>query len=179
MRRYGPINKSVGALKLLLEGALMAKINELQVNGAKLRVDADEGRSLLSVLRDDLDLTGCKYGCGEGQCGACTVILDGKAIRSCITVVGECRGKQIATIEGLEQNGKLHPVQEAFLEAGAMQCGYCTTGMIMSGVALLKTNPAPSPAEIVRSLQGNICRCGTYSRIVQAVRQAAEKGASQ
>jgi aerobic-type carbon monoxide dehydrogenase small subunit (CoxS/CutS family) len=157
----------------------MAKINELLVNGAKLRVDADEGRSLLSVLRDDLDLTGCKYGCGEGQCGACTVILNGKAIRSCITAVGECQGKQIATIEGLEQNGKLHPVQEAFLEAGAMQCGYCTTGMIMSGVALLKTNPTPSPPEIVRSLQGNICRCGTYSRIVQAVRRAAEKGASQ
>jgi aerobic-type carbon monoxide dehydrogenase small subunit (CoxS/CutS family) len=157
----------------------MAKISELQVNGTKLRVDADEGRSLLSVLRDDLDLTGCKYGCGEGQCGACTVILDGKAIRSCITAVGDCQGKQIATVEGLEHDGKLHPLQEAFLDKGAMQCGYCTTGMIMSGVALLKANPDPSPPEIVRSLQGNICRCGTYARIVQAVRQAAEKGAGR
>jgi aerobic-type carbon monoxide dehydrogenase small subunit (CoxS/CutS family) len=145
----------------------------------KLRVDADEGRSLLSVLRDDLDLTGCKYGCGEGQCGACTVILDGKAIRSCITAVGDCEGKPIATIEGLEQDGRLHPLQEAFLDVGAMQCGYCTTGMIMSGVALLRSNPDPSPSEIARSLQGNICRCGTYSRIVRAVRQAAVKGSGR
>jgi aerobic-type carbon monoxide dehydrogenase small subunit (CoxS/CutS family) len=152
----------------------MAKITELDVNGTKLRVDADAERSLLGVLRDDLDLTGCKYGCGEGQCGACTVLLDGKAVRSCITPVGDCVGKQIATIEGLEHEGKLHPLQDAFLEAGAMQCGYCTPGMIMSGVALLRANPQPSPAEIVKSMQGNICRCGTYARIVQAVGKAAE-----
>src|SRR6476469_6587928 len=126
----------------------MANIQELQVNGARLPVDADEARSLLSVLRDDLDLTGCKYGCGEGQCGACTVLVDGKATRSCITAVGECAGKKISTIEGLEQNGKLHPLQEAFLDCGALQCGYCTTGMIMSGVALLADKPDPSPAEI-------------------------------
>jgi aerobic-type carbon monoxide dehydrogenase small subunit (CoxS/CutS family) len=157
----------------------MARVSELQVNGSKLRVDADEGRSLLSVLRDDLDLTGCKYGCGEGQCGACTVLLDGKAVRSCITSIGECQGKQVSTIEGLESGGNLHPLQEAFLSAGAMQCGYCTPGMIMSGVALLKANPHPSPAEISHGMQGNICRCGTYARIVQAVRQAAEKGASR
>src|SRR6201994_4198303 len=117
----------------------------LHINGADLHVNAPTGESLLAVLRNRLNLTGCKYGCGEGQCGACTVILDGKAIRSCITAVGECQGKQIATIEGLEHDGKLHPVQEAFRETGAMQCGYCTTGMIMSGVALLKTNPDPSP----------------------------------
>ena len=157
----------------------MAKISELAVNGAKRPIEADEARSLLSVLRDDLALTGCKYGCGEGQCGACTVLLDGKAIRSCITPVGDCQGKQIATIEGLEQDGKLHPLQEAFLETGAMQCGYCTAGMIMSGVSLLGANPNPSPTEIAHSMQGNICRCGTYSRIVQAVRQAAEKGGRQ
>ena len=157
----------------------MATIRELQVNGTKLRVDADGARSLLSVLRDDLDLTGCKYGCGEGQCGACTVNLDGKAIRSCITPVSDCQGKAITTIEGLEQNGRLHPLQEAFLNVGAMQCGYCTPGMIMCGVALLKANPDPSPPEVARSLQGNICRCGTYARIVQAVRQAAVKGGSR
>jgi len=157
----------------------MAKISELNVNGKPLRVDADDARSLLTVLRDDLDLTGCKYGCGEGQCGACTVLLDGKAIRSCITPVGDCQGKQLSTIEGLEADGKLHPLQEAFLNVGAMQCGYCTAGMIMSGVALLKANPHPSQPEISHSLQGNICRCGTYSRIVQAVRQAAETGGSR
>src|SRR6187200_3314475 len=112
--------------------------SKIDVNGREVKVNSDSGRSLLSVLRDDLDLTGCKYGCGEGQCGACTVILDGKAIRSCITAVGDCKGKQIATIEGLEQDSKLHPLQDAFLNVGAMQCGYCTTGMIMSGVALLK-----------------------------------------
>src|SRR6516165_6320672 len=115
----------------------MDKMAELQVNGSKHLLHVDPARSLLSVLRDDLDLSGSKYGCGEGRCGACTVVIDGKATRSCITSVGDCSGKQITTIEGLEQEGKLHPLQEAFLEVGAMQCGYCTPGMIMSGVALL------------------------------------------
>jgi aerobic-type carbon monoxide dehydrogenase small subunit (CoxS/CutS family) len=138
-------------------------------------VDASPERSLLSVLRDDLDLTGTKYGCGEGQCGACTVLLNGKATRSCITPVSEAAGKQITTIEGLEREGRLHPLQEAFLETGAMQCGYCTPGMILSGVALLKENPKPTEADIVHSLQGNICRCGTYPRIVAAVRMAAQR----
>jgi isoquinoline 1-oxidoreductase alpha subunit len=159
----------------------MADLAELHVNGVVRRVDADFERSLLSVLRDELDLTGAKYGCGEGRCGACTVLIDGKAARSCVTAVGDCEGKQITTIEGLERDGKLHPLQEAFLEAGAMQCGYCTCGMIMSGVALLARNADPAVAEIVRTMEGNICRCGTYARIVQAIRQAAgaAKGAAR
>ena len=151
----------------------MPDLAELHVNGVVRRVDADVDRSLLSILRDELDLTGAKYGCGEGRCGACTVLIDGKATRSCMTAVGDCEGKEITTIEGLERDGKLHPLQEAFLEAGAMQCGYCTCGMIMSGVALLARNADPAIADIVRSMEGNICRCGTYHRIVQAIRQAA------
>src|SRR6516165_6191507 len=110
---------------------------ELQVNGRKHKLEIDPSRSLLSVLRDDLDLTGSKYGCGEGRCGACTVMIDGKATRSCTTLVGNCQGRHITTIEGLEHDGRLHPLQEAFLEVGAMQCGYCTPGMIVSGAALL------------------------------------------
>ena len=152
----------------------MATILELRVNGSTHRVESDPGQSLLGVLRDVLELTGCKYGCGEGQCGACTVLVDGKAVRSCITAIEECAGKSIRTIEGLEQNGRLHPLQEAFLNAGAMQCGYCTCGMIMSGVALLERKGDPSVEEIVHAMDGNICRCGTYARIVEAIRQAAE-----
>src|SRR5436190_3141328 len=152
----------------------MPRVAELQVNGKSVRLDADGKRSLLSVLRDDLDLTGAKYGCGEGQCGACTVLIDGVPTRSCITPVGSAAARQITTIEGLERNGKLHPLQEAFLEVGAMQCGYCTSGMIMSGVALLGKSPAPTPQDISRSLEGNICRCGTYARIIPAIRKAAE-----
>jgi aerobic-type carbon monoxide dehydrogenase small subunit (CoxS/CutS family) len=154
---------------------------EFRVNGTRHRINADPERSLLSVLRDDLDLTGSKYGCGEGRCGACTVLIDGKATRSCVTALGDCEGTQITTIEGLEQGGKLHPLQEAFLEAGAMQCGYCTAGMIMSGIALLAKNAEPTVPEIVRSMEGNICRCGTYTRIAQAIRQAgtALKGAAR
>src|SRR6266404_8821554 len=116
----------------------MQRISELHVNGTKLKINAEADRSLLSVLRDDLDLTGSKYGCGEGQCGACTVLIDGAATRSCITPVRAAAGRQITTIEGLEHNGQLHPLQEAFLETGSMQCGYCTSGMILSGVALLR-----------------------------------------
>ena len=152
----------------------MPKITELQINGSRHRIDAGSERSLLSVLRDDLDLTGSKYGCGEGQCGACTVLIDGQATRSCITTLGAAAGKKITTIEGLEKNGRLHPLQQAFLEADALQCGYCTPGMIMSGVALLAKNTSPSDQEIVRFMEGNICRCGTYPRIVTAVRKAAQ-----
>jgi aerobic-type carbon monoxide dehydrogenase small subunit (CoxS/CutS family) len=152
----------------------MQRINELQVNGKTVRIDADAGRSLLSVLRDDLDLTGSKYGCGEGQCGACTVLIDGVATRSCITNVGAAAGRRITTIEGLERNGRLHPLQEAFLEADAMQCGYCTPGMIMSGVALLGKNLNASEQEIIRAMEGNICRCGAYPRIVAAIRKASQ-----
>src|SRR5581483_5880358 len=144
----------------------MPKVTELQVNGTRRRLNADSDRTLLSVLRDDLDLTGTKYGCGEGQCGACTVLIDGMPAHSCRVKVGTVAGRQITTIEGLEKDGTLHPVQEAFLEVGAMQCGYCTPGMIMAGVGLLKKNPHPTAEEIVKHMQGNICRCGTYPRIV-------------
>ena len=152
----------------------MERVTELRINGNTVRINAEAERSLLSVLRDDLDLTGAKYGCGEGQCGACTVLLDGLPARSCVTQVSAAAGKQITTIEGLEQNGKMHPIQEAFLEAGAMQCGYCTCGMIMSCVALLRNNPNPTRDEIVRFMNGNICRCGTYQRIIAAIATAAK-----
>jgi len=148
---------------------------ELIVNGASRKVEADAGRSLLSVLRDDLDLTGAKYGCGEGQCGACTVLLDGVAVRSCVTSLRAAAGKRVTTIEGLETDGRLHPLQEAFLEAEAMQCGYCTPGMIVSGAALLRGNRNPARAEILRAMEGNVCRCGTYPRIVLAVEMAARR----
>jgi len=146
---------------------------ELIVNGSRYRSQSDPGRPLLYVLRDELDLTGTKYGCGEGQCRACTVLLDGTPVRSCITPVSKAQGKKITTIEGLERNGHLHPVQEAFIKADAMQCGYCTPGMILGSVALLRRNADPSDIEIKRELEGHICRCGTYPRIVTAVRMAA------
>jgi aerobic-type carbon monoxide dehydrogenase small subunit (CoxS/CutS family) len=151
----------------------MAKVTSLTVNGKKLPVDVDSTVSLLSVLRNDLDLTGSKYGCGEGQCGACTVLVDGVAMRSCLTQTGRAAGKQITTIEGLEKDGKLHPLQEAFIKADAMQCAYCTSGMIMSASALLAKTPKPSRAEIVRGMDGNICRCGTYQRIIEAIQIAS------
>src|SRR6266700_6862233 len=147
----------------------MAKITALTVNGKKLPVDVDSTASLLGVLRNDLNLTGSKYGCGEGHCGACTVLVDGQPTRSCITQAGRVAGKQITTIEGLEKDGRLHPLQEAFLKADAMQCGYCTSGMIMSGVGLLNKNARPTRDEIVRHMDGNVCRCGTYQRIVAAI----------
>jgi aerobic-type carbon monoxide dehydrogenase small subunit (CoxS/CutS family) len=151
----------------------MATINTLNVNETGYRIDADPDRSLLSVLRDDLDLTGSKYGCGEGQCGACTVLIEGQPTRSCITPVGSITGKRIRTIEGLGKDGRLHPLQEAFLEQDAMQCGYCTPGMIMSGVGLLEKHPHAGEAEILRFMEGNLCRCGTYPRILAALRKAA------
>jgi aerobic-type carbon monoxide dehydrogenase small subunit (CoxS/CutS family) len=159
----------------------MSSVSELSVNGRKHRIETDPARSLLNVLRDDLDLTGAKYGCGEGQCGACTVMIEGKARKACVTRVGDCEGKQITTIEGLDQAGKLHPLQEAFLHVGAMQCGYCTPGMIMAGVALLHNNGAPNDRDIRQAMEGNICRCGTYTRILQAIGQAATalKGGAQ
>lgn len=154
----------------------MGRITELDVNGSRRRIDADADRTLLSVLRDDLDLTGAKYGCGEGQCAACTVLVDGQATKSCLTKVGSVVGKRVVTIEGLAPNGKLHPVQEAFLEADALQCGYCTPGMIMGAVSLLRRTPNPSDAEIVSGMNGHICRCGTYPRVVSAIHAAAKKG---
>ena len=145
----------------------------LAVNGKLYTVDTDPQTSLLAVLREQLDLTGSKYGCGEGVCGACTVLIEGKATRSCIIKVGAVSQKQITTIEGLASGDRLHPVQEAFLEMGAMQCAYCTSGMIMSAVALLQRNPAPDESEIIDFMDGNVCRCGTYPRIVSAIQKAA------
>lgn len=146
---------------------------ELLVNGRTQRIETDPERSLLNVLREDLDLTGAKYGCGEGQCGACTVLLDGEPVRSCVIPFSTAAGKHITTIEGIEKNGALHPLQQAFLEADALQCGYCTSGMILAGVALLQKNSSPKPDDIIRAMQGNICRCGTYPRIVHAIQSAA------
>jgi len=147
---------------------------KLAVNQRAYTVDVDPQTSLLTVLREHLDLTGSKYGCGEGQCGACTVLVDGRAQRSCLTRAGTVVGKEITTIEGLARAEQLHPVQEAFLEAGAMQCGYCTSGMIMSAVALLKRNPTPKSNEIIDFMDGNICRCGTYPRIISAIQKASQ-----
>ncbi len=147
---------------------------ELSVNGTKREIRSHPERPLLFVLRDELDLTGAKYGCGEGQCGACTVLLDGIAVRSCLTPANAAQGKEVTTVEALERDGKLHPVQQAFIDQDAYQCGYCTAGMIMSSVGLLNKKPHPTTAEIKSGLQGNICRCGTYPRIVEAVRKAAQ-----
>ncbi len=151
----------------------MPETIELTVNGQAHSIDGDRNDRLLWILRDELALTGAKYGCGEGSCGACTVLLDGKPVRSCITLVGQCAGKQITTIEALEQDGKLHPLQQAFLDVEALQCGYCTSGMLMGGAALLSENPSPSRDDIVKAMNGNICRCGTYARILKAIEQAA------
>jgi len=156
----------------------MARITELHVNGRKVALPgggAEGDRSLLFVLRDELDLTGAKFGCGEGACGACTVLVDGAAVRSCITPLEFASGKKVTTIEGLESGGKLHPVQAAFLDAGALQCGYCTPGMVLQAVALLAKKPLPSPAEVAAGMEGNVCRCGVYPRIVRAVVAASRK----
>ena len=143
------------------------------INDARIQVLAPADETLLSVLRNRLSLTGTKYGCGEGECGACTVLLDGHAVKSCQTLVSDAADAKITTIEGLEQHGQLTPVQQAFLDAGAFQCAYCTSGMIMRATALLRTTPAPSEAQIVSGMNGNVCRCGTYPRIVAAVQQAS------
>jgi aerobic-type carbon monoxide dehydrogenase small subunit (CoxS/CutS family) len=146
---------------------------EFVINARKYTVDVKADESLLTVLRNHLDLTGSKYGCGEGACGACTVLVNETAVRSCITPAASVAGKNITTIEGLEKNGALHPVQAAFLEVDVFQCAYCAPGMIMSAVSLLEKNPHPTEQEIVTSMQGNICRCGTYPRIIKAIQQAA------
>ena len=147
----------------------------LQINGRDERVDVPPSEPLLTVLRTELGLTGAKYGCGEGQCGACTVLVDGQAVRSCVSPVSTLQGKRITTIEGLAAPGTLHRVQQAFAEQDAMQCGYCTAGMIMSAVALLSRQPDPTEDQIVRGMNGNICRCGSHPRIVDAIRKAAAR----
>jgi aerobic-type carbon monoxide dehydrogenase small subunit (CoxS/CutS family) len=146
----------------------------LLVNGAERSVDSPEEELLLYVLRDHLQLTGTKYGCGEGQCGACTVLLDGAPVRSCQIPASAVSGKNITTVEGLARGEQLHPVQQAFLEEEAFQCGYCTPGMILSAAALLDRTSNPTEREVVEHMDGNICRCGTYQRILEAVRRAAE-----
>lgn len=157
----------------------MSTVLELTVNGCIRAVSAHPDRPLLHVLRDELGLTGAKISCGEGACGACTVLLEGRAVRACVTPVGEIGGRPIRTIEGLEQNGALHPLQQAFLDYEAFQCGYCTPGMIMAALALLEATPQPTEAQIVEAMQGNICRCGVYGRIVAAIKRAAEQLAGQ
>jgi aerobic-type carbon monoxide dehydrogenase small subunit (CoxS/CutS family) len=152
----------------------MAMAFEMEVNGKRYPVSYPPDTPLLYVLRDDLRLTGTKYGCGEGQCGACTVLLGGAPRRSCQIPARAAVGKPVTTIEGLEKDGRLHPVQQAFLDAGAFQCAYCTSGMIMSSVGLLQSNANPSQADVVQFLQGNVCRCGTHPRIIEAVRSAAK-----
>jgi nicotinate dehydrogenase subunit A len=153
----------------------MAKTLDLRVNGGLHNVPAEPERTLLTVLRDELGLTGSKYGCGEGACGACTVLVDGEATRSCTTPLDEVVNTRITTIEGLEQKGQLHPVQQAFIDAGAMQCGYCIPGMILGAVSLLARKPAPTDAEIVQGMDGHICRCGTYPRILEAIRGSGDR----
>ncbi len=148
--------------------------SKLHINGREVATDAESGRTLLSVLRDDLELTGCKYGCGEGQCGACTVLIDGRASRSCLETLASVGERKVRTIESLAENGKLHPVQQAFLDAEAFQCGYCTCGMILSAVALLEEHPAPDDAQILAAMDGNICRCGGYNNIREAIHIASE-----
>jgi aerobic-type carbon monoxide dehydrogenase small subunit (CoxS/CutS family) len=147
----------------------------LRVNGKTHEVEGDPADSLLSVLRCELGLTGSKYGCGEGACGACTVLVEGQAMRSCVARIGALNGRAITTIEAVAEGRALHPVQQAFLETEAFQCGYCTPGMIMATIGLLRTNPNPSEQEIARLLDRNVCRCGTYPRIVRAVRLAASR----
>ena len=146
----------------------------LQVNGAQYPVHAGSDESLLTVLRERLQLTGTKYGCGEGQCGACTVLLDGQPARACLTLAAGAVGQRITTIEGLERGGELSPVQQAFLDEGAFQCAYCTSGMIMAATALLHEHPRPTDEQILDAMNGNICRCGTYPRILAAIRRAAQ-----
>jgi aerobic-type carbon monoxide dehydrogenase small subunit (CoxS/CutS family) len=146
----------------------------LNINGTKHEVNVEPDSELLSVLRNDLDLTGSKYGCGEGACGACTVLVNGKATRSCITSVSSVAGKEITTIEGLEKSGKLHAVQEAFLKVDPFQCSYCASGMIMSATALLNNKPSPNEEEILTAMNGNICRCGTYLNIMRAIKLASK-----
>ena len=147
---------------------------QFTLNGKPQRVSTDTRRTLLEILREDLGLTGTKYGCGEGQCRACTVLLDGKAVPSCQTTMDEIGGRKVETIESLAAGGKLHPVQAAFVEAGAVQCGYCVPGMVLTTVGLLRHNPKPAKAEILDALNRNLCRCCGYVNILKAVQLAAQ-----
>jgi aerobic-type carbon monoxide dehydrogenase small subunit (CoxS/CutS family) len=152
----------------------MEQATNLLINGKSYEVNADSEASLLEVLRDDLGFTGAKYGCGESECGACTVLVDGQPTHSCVTAIGDVAAKPIRTVEGLAKGGKLHPMQQAFLDEGAMQCAYCVPGMIVAAVGLLERNPKPTDAEIVDAMSANICRCGGYPRMVAAVKRASK-----
>ncbi len=154
----------------------MTRTIRFKLNGKPVALTTDPTRRLLWALRTDLDLTGTKYGCGIGACGSCTVVVDGKAVRSCQTPLERVEGKDVLTIEGLEREGKLHPLQEAFVEHGALQCGYCTPGMIMNAYALLRRDPKPSREAILAAMEPNLCRCGAHQRIVAAIEDAALKG---
>ncbi|HNS67682.1 MAG TPA: (2Fe-2S)-binding protein [Mesotoga infera] len=148
---------------------------DFKLNGRDYSLEVRDDMRLLDFLREELKLTGTKEGCGEGECGACTVIIDGKAVNSCLVLAPEIDGKEVITVEGLERDGRLHPLQESFIEKGAIQCGFCTPGMLMSAKALLDRNPDPSDEEIMEAIEGNLCRCTGYYKIVQAIRAAAEK----
>ena len=150
-------------------------IIEFTLNGEKYKKNADPGKRLVDFLREDMGLTGTKEGCGEGECGACTVVLDGRAVHSCLVLAGQINGRRLLTVEGLARGGELSPLQKAFIEHGAIQCGYCTPGMLMSSAALLAENPSPTGDEVRTALAGNICRCGDYSAIIVAVLDAAER----
>ncbi len=145
------------------------------LNGRPVTLDTDDARTMLWVLRTDLGFTGTKYGCGEGVCGACTVIVDGKAVRSCLTPLAHVEHRSVSTIEGLAPDGRMHPLQQAFLDHGAFQCGYCTSGMLLSAAALLRENPNPSRDAIVAHMEHNLCRCGAHQRIVAAIESAAQR----
>ena len=146
------------------------------VNGEPVRLSVSPSDTLLDVLRHDLEMTGTKYGCGEGECGACSVILDGMVVNSCLVLALECAGSEVLTIEGLAAHGELHPIQQAFVDHGAIQCGFCTCGMIMAAYALLETNPSPTEDEIKRAFEGNLCRCTGYRKIIDAVLSLARGG---
>ena len=154
----------------------MARTIAFRVNGRPVSVDSEPGRTLLWVLRYGLGLTGTKYGCGESLCGVCTVLLDGEAVRACSVPMSSVAGREVLTIEGLEREGRLHPIQQAFLDHHAFQCGYCTPGMILSAYALLRKQPRPTRAQILAGLEGHLCRCGSHHRIVAAIEEAAAKG---
>ena len=152
----------------------MPQAIQFLLNGQSTEIDVDPRRPLLWVLRTDLGLTGTKYGCGERECGSCTVLLDGRPVYSCRTPVRSVQGREITTIEGLEKDGKLHPVQQAFADHDALQCGFCTPGLIMGAVGFLQRNPDPTPEEIREGLEDHLCRCGTHVRVIQAVQAAAK-----
>ena len=153
----------------------MKKRMQFRLNGTPVTRELDDDRTLLWVLRTDFELTGTKYGCGEGMCGSCTVGLDGEAVRSCLTSMSQVEGKDVVTIEGLAREGRLHPLQEAFIEHGALQCGYCTPGMIMNAWALLQRGGRPSRQTIIQEMDDNICRCGAHQRIIAAIEDASKK----